>query len=41
MFHIQIPLPTPQDAFEMLANNIRRLDWFIAHNRSNRLDFFS
>ena len=40
MFHIQIPLPTPQDAFEMLVSNIRRLDWFIAHNRSNRLDFF-
>ena len=40
MFHIEIPVPKPEQAFDWLSNCIRRLDWYIANGRSNRMDFF-
>lgn len=39
-FNIKIPLPTPEQAFNFLAWQVRRLDWFLANNRANRLAFF-
>lgn len=40
MFNIQIPVPCPKKAFDMLASCIGHLNWYIANNRSNRLDFY-
>lgn len=40
MFNIQIPVPCPKKAFDMLASCIGHLNWYITNNRSNRLDFY-
>ena len=40
MFQIKIPVPQPEQAFEWLSTCIRRLEWYMANGRSNRMDFF-
>ena len=39
-FHFSIKPVTPKQAFALLSGNIRKLDWFMANGRKNRMDFF-
>ncbi len=38
-FNIKIEVPTADKAFAFLAWQVSRLEWYINHNRSNRLTF--
>lgn len=40
IFKITTPIPTAEKAFDWLFYSISCLDWYVANNRSNRLDFF-
>lgn len=39
-FHFSIILPSSELAFSLLSDNVRKLDWFMANGRKNRMDFF-
>ena len=40
MFNFEISAPSVKDAFNMLASQVRLLDWFEKNNRPYRLDYY-